>query len=148
MNKQQGRSNKDNEKNRNSVITTITPNSNKLYMNDLMTGVTKEGKNGECQGNLTNLKKWVTNEGILPYIFHEGTKTDQNHDLRAYDNTKTHQQNGNQQLAQTPQKTEASKHGNNAGNNEKQNKEIGNDEKQSKGSMAKEMGNNARTSKP
>ncbi|KAK4706949.1 hypothetical protein R3W88_033486 [Solanum pinnatisectum] len=88
---------------------------------------------GGCQENHTNLQEGVSKGGILPHVLHEGMDSDHSSDLRTLATTKvSHHKSRNQQTQQ--QIIAASQSQNDRSNH-------------NKGSMAKDLGSKASTSK-
>lgn len=86
------------DRNNNSDIIPVKPNSNIMHLNEVMIGVAGWGKDRACQENTTNLQEGVTKGGNLPHDGHEREYIDQNPDLRAKTSRKKQQRDGKQKM--------------------------------------------------
>ncbi|KAH0736057.1 hypothetical protein KY285_011764 [Solanum tuberosum] len=121
----------------------IHPNNLHLDGNDEADG----GMDGGCQEIHTNMQEGVSKGGILPHVLHEGTHIDHNSDLRTPATTKGQQHSPRLQQVQQQGQTGEKNQTTTKNDRDKQQAEVRTAGTQNKGSMAKDMGAKASTSK-
>ncbi|KAK4733765.1 hypothetical protein R3W88_008026 [Solanum pinnatisectum] len=122
---------------------TLNINSTEIVHNNEANGWMEGGS----QENHTNLQEGVSKGGYLPHVLHEGNHFDFNPDLRALATTKGSQQKSRDQQRQQ-QNQETTQNQTEEDNNEEIQQKVKNAQgDQKKGSMAKDMGAKASTSK-